>query len=115
MRLHIDRTGDEEQRDLAGGVHDDMECRAGGGHLRCDGGAENDVGQLTDRRIGKTRFQVVLGDGDKAGGQNGETCQPDEPDRSPCLGEEIQPEDIDRDHQEREHAGLHDSDGMEER
>ena len=62
VRLHIDGTGNKEQCDLARRVHDDVKRSACGRHLRCDRGAKNDIGQLADRRIGKPRFQIILGD-----------------------------------------------------
>ena len=113
--LHIDGTGDKEQGDLADGMHDDMKRRALGRHLRRDRRAENDVGQLADRRIGKPRFQVILGDGHAARGENGEAGRPDKPGRGAGVGKIIDAEDIDRDRQQREHTRLDHGHRMQQR
>ena len=57
----VDGARDEEERDLADGVHQDVEARAHRGRPRREHGTEHDVRELADRRVGQSRLEAVEG------------------------------------------------------
>ena len=55
----VDGAGAEEQRDLSGGMHGDLQPAADDAGRRRERRAENDIGELADGRIGEPRLQIV--------------------------------------------------------
>ena len=80
-----------------------------------DCGRHHDVGKLRDRRICKHALQVSLAQRDEACGDDRKRRRIQQPAAARHREQVVDAEDIDNDLRDREHAGLDDRNGVQQR